>query len=113
MLVRGVGIFVGEAEAEQDARNLEGVMHLRDERNRAAFANENGLLAEAFFQGGLGLQENRGVIRRDPWFSGAQDFKFAMNGFRQQLSNMLFYELGDFLRILIGYQTRGEFGKRF
>src|SRR5229473_6617852 len=98
MLVRGVSIFIGEAEAEQDAGNLESVMHLRDERNRAAFANENGLLAEAFFQGGLGLQENRGVIRSDPGFSRAQDFKFAMNSFRQQLSNVLFYKLGDFVR---------------
>src|SRR6267142_3508880 len=88
MFVRGVGVFVGQTEAEQDAGNFEGVMHLGDERNRAAFANENGLLAEALFQGGLGLQENGGLIRSDPRFSSAEAIKFAMNRFRQQLSNV-------------------------
>src|SRR5712692_10796141 len=108
VLVRGVSIFVGEAEAEQNTGNLEGVMHLRDERNRAAFANENGFFAEAFFQGGLGFQENRGMIRSNTEFSGAQDFKFAMNGFRQQLSNVLLDKPGDFVRILMGNEPSGE-----
>ena len=54
MFVGGVGVFVRQAEADQDAGHLEGVVHLGDEGNRAAFADEYGPLAEAFFQRALG-----------------------------------------------------------
>ena len=55
VFIGGVGVFVGEAESEQNARYFEGVVHLRDKRDGTAFANENGFFAEAFFQSRLGL----------------------------------------------------------
>ena len=66
VLVGGVGVFVGQAEADQDAGHFEGVVHLGDEGNGAAFADEYGFLAETFFQRGLGFRENGGVIGRGP-----------------------------------------------
>ncbi len=53
VFVGGVGIFIGQAETDQDAGHFEGVVHLRDERNRATFADEDGALAEALFQSAL------------------------------------------------------------
>ncbi len=50
MLVGGVGVFVGQAEADQDAWNFEGVVHLSDEGDRTAFADEYGPFAKAFFE---------------------------------------------------------------
>ena len=49
VFIGGVRVFVGEAEAEQNARHFEGVVHLRYERDGTTLANENGLLAEALF----------------------------------------------------------------
>ena len=113
VFVGGMSVFVGQAEADQDAGHLEGVVHLRDERDRAAFADEDSLFAKAFFQRGLRFRENRSLIRSGPGFAGAEDFEFADHGFRQQLADVLLHELGDLLRILIGHQARGEFRPGF
>src|SRR5947199_6052675 len=82
VLVGSVRVFVRQAEAKQNAGHFESVVHLCHERNGAALANENGFLAEAFFQGRLGLLENGLVVGSDPGFSSAQNFKLAMNSFR-------------------------------
>ena len=111
VLVRGVRVFVRKAEANQDAGHFEGVIHLRHERNGTTLANEHRFFAKSFFQSRLGLLENGIVIGSDPGFSSAQNFELAMDGFRKKLSNMLLHEFGDFLRVLIGYETRGEFCK--
>src|SRR4029077_14082373 len=50
VLVRGMGIFVGQAKTQHDARHLERVVHLSDKGNRAAFADKNGALAESRFE---------------------------------------------------------------
>ncbi len=42
VLVGSMRVFVGQTETDQDARHFERVVHLRDKRDRAAFANENG-----------------------------------------------------------------------
>src|SRR5207302_2545879 len=109
VLIGGVSVFVGQAETEQNAGHFESVVHLRHERNGAALANENRFLAEAFFQGRLGLLENGIVVGGDPGFAGAQNFKLAMNGFWKELSNVFLDEFSNFLRLLVGNQTRGEF----
>src|SRR6266581_8967095 len=46
VFVGGVGVFVRQAKADQDARHFEGVVHLRYERNGTTLANENSLSAE-------------------------------------------------------------------
>src|SRR6266852_3760142 len=109
MLVGSMGVFVGKAEADKHARNLEGVIHLSDKWNGATFTNENRFFLEAFFQSGLGALKNRSVIRSGPGLSGAEHFKFAFHRFRQKLANMFFNELGDAPRILAGNQAGGEF----
>src|SRR5260370_26540890 len=111
VFIGSMGVFVRQTEAEQDARHLEGVVHLGHERDGTALANENGLLAEAFFESGLRFLENRSLVRSHPRFSSAQDFKLAMDRFRNKLSNVFLHELGDLVRILIGHQARGEFSK--
>src|SRR5271154_2116070 len=105
MLVGGVGVFVGEAETDQDAWNLEGVVHLGYERDGAAFADEYGFLAETFFERGLSLGENGGVIGRGPRFAGAQHIEFAVDRFWQQLTDLFFNEFGDLVWILVGDQA--------
>ena len=62
VLVGSVRVFVGQAETDQDARHFEGVVHLRDEGDGAAFADEHGFFAEALLQRRLGNMENRVVI---------------------------------------------------
>src|SRR5215469_8048297 len=63
VLVGGVSVLIGQAEADEDARNFESVVHLGNEGNRAALADEHGFFAEAFFQSGLGFLENGIVVR--------------------------------------------------
>lgn len=113
VLVGSVSVFIGETEADQNAGDLKGVVHLRDERDGATFADENSFLAEALFQCGLGLLENRIVVGSDPRFPHAQDFELAMDRFGKKLSHVLLDQFGDLFRILIGDETRGEFGKGF
>ena len=66
VLVRGVRVFIRQSEAEQDARHLERVMHLRDERNRSALADEHGALAESLLQRVVRDLEERMRVGRDP-----------------------------------------------
>src|SRR6266436_6299669 len=113
VFVGGVGVFVGQAETNQDARHFKGVVHLGYEGDGTSLADENSFLAKSLFQGRLSLLENGIVVRSDPRFSGAQNFEFTMDRFGQKLSNMLFHELSDFAGILLGYEARGEFGERF
>ena len=75
VFVGGMRVFIGKAEADQDAWHLEGVVHLGDEGNRAALANEHRLFTEAFFERCLSLRENGGMIGRGHSFAGAQHVK--------------------------------------
>src|ERR1700730_3171485 len=109
MLVGSVSVFVGKAETDEDARYFERVVHLGDEWNRTALTNEDGLFAKTFFQRGLGHLENGRFVSRDPGLAGAQYFEPAVDALGKKLSDVLFDELGDFLRILIWHQARGEF----
>jgi len=49
MLVGRVRILIRQAKPNQYARHFECVVHLRDERDRTAFTNEDGFLSESFF----------------------------------------------------------------
>ncbi len=113
VLIGGVGIFIGQAEAHQDARHFKRVVHLGYEGDGTSLADENSLLAKSLFQCRLSLLENGIVVRSDPWFSGAQNFKFTTDGLGQELSNVLFHELSDFAGILVGYEARREFREGF
>ena len=113
VLVGSVGVFVGEAEADQDAWDLKSVVHLRNEGDGTALTDEHGLPAKALLQSVLCLLENRIVVGSDPRLSGAQDFELAMDRFGKKLSNVFLDEFGDLLRVLIGDEARGEFGERF
>jgi len=93
---RGLGVLIGQTEAEQDAGHLKVMLCVTKGIER--LSNEKRLFCQSFFQGGLGLQKNRGVIRGDHGFPVLKTFKFAMHGLRQQLSKMLLDELGDFVR---------------
>src|SRR5467141_185418 len=108
-----MGVFIGEAEADQDARHLEGVVHLRYEGDGTAFANENGLFAKALLERGLRFLENWVVVGSHPGLSHAQNFKLAVNRCREELANVLLDEPGDLLRFLVGHEARGEFSKSF
>src|SRR5258707_577420 len=110
MLVGSVSVFVGKAKADEHAGNLEGVIHLGDERNGAAFTNEDRFFLEAFFQSGLGALKDRSVIGSGPGLSGAEHFKFAFHGFWQKLANMFFNEPGDARGILAWNQAGVKFG---
>lgn len=79
VLVGGVGVFVGQAEAEEHAGHLEGVVHLGDEGDGAALADEDGLLAETLLQGALRDLEDGGVERSDPGLAGAEGFELHLH----------------------------------
>src|SRR6266480_2159538 len=111
VFVGGVGVFVRQAEAEQDARHFEGVVHLRYERDGTTLANENSLSAKALHQRGLCFLENGIVVGSHPRFSGAQDFKLAADRFRQEHSNVFLHKFGDPVRNLVGYQASRELSK--
>src|SRR6202158_113103 len=109
VLVRGMSIFVRQAEAHEHAGNFKRVVHLRDKGNRAAFANKNCLLAEAFFERFDGRLENGMGVGRGPRLAFAEDFKSAGNARGQKLSNIFFNELGDFVGVLIRHYARRKF----
>ena len=113
VLVGSVGVLVWQTEAQKHTGNFKGVVHLGDEGDRAAFADEHGLFAEALFERGLRFLEDRIVVRSGPRLSFTQDFKFAVNRFGQQFSNVLLDELRDLVRILVGNEARREFCTRF
>ena len=69
VFVRRVRVFIRQTEAQQDARHLERVMHLRDERNRSALADEDGALAESLLQRVVRDFKERVRVRRDPRFA--------------------------------------------
>src|SRR5260370_27746866 len=64
--VRSVRVFVRQTEPEQNARHLEGVVHLSDERDRPAFADEYRTLAEALLERPVRHLKERMGVRRDP-----------------------------------------------
>jgi len=64
VFVRGVGIFIGQAEANENAGDFESVVHLGDEGDGATFADEDSLFLEAFLESRLGALKNRRVIGR-------------------------------------------------
>src|SRR6266853_2077693 len=113
VFIGGVGVFIGQAETNQDARHFKGIVHLGYEGYGTSVADEKSFVDKSLFQGRLSLLENGIVVWSDPRFSGAQNFKFTMDGLGQELSNVLFHELSDFAGILLGYEARGEFGERF
>jgi len=109
MFVRGVSVFIGQTEADEHAGNLESVRHLSDEGDGAAFADEHRFFLEAFLQSGLGFLKNRRVVGSGPGLAGAEHFKFAMDGLRQEFANVFFDEFGDALGVLSGNQAGREF----
>ncbi len=72
-----VRVFVGQSEAQQHAGNFKCVVHLRDERNRTAFADENSFLAEAGFERVNRRLKNRMRVRRDPGFARAENLEIC------------------------------------
>src|SRR5258707_8486069 len=77
MFVGGVGVFVGKAEAHEYAGDFKGVVHLGDEGNGAAFADEDGFFLKALFESGLGALEKGCMVRSGPGVAAAEDFAFA------------------------------------
>ena len=78
----GSGAWV-QPEAEQDARHLEGVMHLRDKRNRSALANKYRPLAESLLERPVRHLEERVRVRRDPGLALAVHVEFELHCLRQ------------------------------
>jgi len=93
VFVGSVCVFIGETEADQYAGDFEGVMHLRDERYRAPFANEDRFFPEALFERALRNFKNRRMERRYPRFASAEDFELAGNGFWQESAYVFFDQL--------------------
>ena len=109
MLVGRVSVFIGQAKANENTGDLERVVHLSDEGDRTAFANEDRFFLETFLESSLGALKNGSVVRSGPGFASTENFEFAVHGFGQKFANVFFDELGDALRILAGDQARGKF----
>ena len=64
LLVGGVQVVVGQAEAHHDAGNFQDVLEVGDDGNRAAGADEDGFFLEGVAQGfGRGLDV--GIVGAD------------------------------------------------
>ena len=113
MLVGRVSVLIGQTEADQNAGHFERIVHLSDEGNGTAFANENRLFVEALLERSLRALKNRRVVRSRPRLASTENFEFAVHGFRQKLANVFFDELGDALRILAGDEARRKFRVSF
>src|SRR3984885_3161663 len=107
VLVRRVGVLVGQSEPEKHAGNLEGVVHLGHKGNRAALADKHCRLPESGFKGVNRLLENRMRVGRDPRLAQAENFKLAMNRLRQQFADLTLDQPCDLCGILIRNQARG------
>src|SRR5580693_5271973 len=88
VFVGSMRVFVREAEADEHARNLEGVVHLRDEGYGAAFADEDGFFSVTLFESGLRDLENRRFQRIDPRLAGAEHVVLALDFFRQKFTDL-------------------------
>ena len=49
VFVGSVSVFIRQSEADQHARNFEGIVHLSDEGNRTTLTDEDSFFAESFF----------------------------------------------------------------
>ena len=66
LLVGGVRVFVGQADAEEHGRRAELLLERRDDRNRSAFPAEHRRLAEALLDGAAGRLDERIVVLGQP-----------------------------------------------
>src|SRR6185437_10834480 len=113
MLVGRMRVFVGQTETKKDAGHFESVVHLRDKRNRAAFADEYRFFAKAFFERVNCLLENGMRIGCDPRLTHAEHFKFAADGFGQQFADVALDLFRGFRGILIRHQASRDFCEGF
>ena len=83
-------IFVRQSESDQHARHFECVMHLRDERNRSAFANKYRALSKSLFQ--RLVRHFKKWMREwsDPRFAGAVHGKLASSLFSATICEYIF-----------------------
>ena len=85
LLVRGVQIVVGEAEAHHDAGNLQNILEVGHNRNRPAAADEHRVLLECVMQR---LRRSLDVLvvgahdARGPF---APDFNLGLDSFWREL----------------------------
>src|ERR1700730_17057277 len=107
-----VGLFVRQSKSNQNAGYFESVMHLRNEGNGTAFANENSLFPKTFFQSTLRLLKNRRLKGSRPRLAGAKNFKFAGDRIRQQRADLFFDQLSNLVWILIRYKPGRKFCAR-
>lgn len=110
MLVGRVGIFIGQAETHKHAGNLKCVVHLRDEWDRAAFADEDSFFAEAGFESVKSFLEDGVRVGRSPRLSGAEQIEPAPYRFGKELADVALHETRDFFGILVGNEARGKLG---
>src|ERR1700730_4101691 len=90
-----MSIFVRQSKSNQNAGHFERVMHLRNEGNGTAFANENSFFPKTSFQSALRLLKNWRLKGSRPRFPGAQNLKFASDRTGQQRADLFFDQLGN------------------
>src|SRR5579863_3866718 len=79
VFVGRVRVLIRQPESEQHAGNLERVVHLSDEWDRATLADEHRFFSESRFKRVNRFLENRMRVWRHPRLAHAQDFEFAMD----------------------------------
>src|SRR5208337_3133270 len=108
LLVGGVEVVVGKAEAHHHAGNFQDVLKVGDDGNGAAAADEDRIFLEGVvqgFRGGLDV----GVISADD--SGgtlAVNFDCGFDAFGRQLLHIRGVSLQDVIGILIGDEAHGN-----
>src|SRR5258708_16627850 len=113
MLIGSMGIFVRQTKSHQHARDFEGVVHLGNKGDGAAFPNEHGLFSEALLKGFQSGLEDRMRVGRGPGLSLAQDLKFAGDCLGEQMPDVFFHKLGDLVGVLVGHKARRKLRTSF
>src|SRR3974390_732581 len=113
LLVRGVQVVVGQAHAHHDAGNLQILLELGDDGNRAAGADVHGVTAEYFVHGGDG-GAGVGVVGGDHAGRAlAVHLNAGRNPLRGDLGDVVGELLENVVGVLIGDEAHGNLGRTF
>ena len=105
-----MGVLVGQANPEQHARQAEFLLEGGHHRNRSALAIEHRALAEALFNGAAGRLHEWIVERGHPRLAAVHARDLQLHGLRRDLFHVLFKEVANLLRILVGHQSHADLG---
>src|ERR1051325_3440004 len=110
--VGGVRVLIRKAEPEKDRIEAEDLLELHDDRDRAPLALVDRLLPEPLLEGNRRGPHARAVDRSERRLAAVKIGHLDLQRFGRDLSYILFEELRDDARLLVGNQAHRYFRMR-